>query len=119
MEYIYKNLQIPIALSKKEIKRGNKKDFITLYYYKKNVDKYTREKADITATSKYHYKKDLFYKETLLSNKSKIWDYYKVLKPNTPATIAVGNCKVRKIKESKEITYNTHTPEGGIIVNFD
>jgi len=117
MSFVYEKIKIPTHLKKKEVKRGDKKKFNTLYYYKQNLDKATRTIAKLEATSKYHYKNDMFYRDTLLSAKSEIWDYYKVLKPNLPKKIAIPNKKVRGKKVNKDIKLIKE--DGGFIVRFD
>tara|TARA_R100000655_G_scaffold21193_1_gene43510 strand:- start:360 stop:737 length:378 start_codon:yes stop_codon:yes gene_type:complete len=125
MEFKEELITIPIRLLHKQPKRKNKAKLTTIYYYKHNnaLNRKQQTKAKIVATSKYFYKQNLFYKDTILSNSNAIFDYYKVLKPELPDKVAVKNMRVRSENNKKKLkhyTFNRKTKEGEpIMVRFD
>tara|TARA_R110000744_G_scaffold224715_1_gene343213 strand:- start:3473 stop:3841 length:369 start_codon:yes stop_codon:yes gene_type:complete len=112
---------IPTRLHKQEPKRKSKKKKTTLYYYKYNTDlgKSIKSEAKIRATSKYFYNKDFMYKDTILSNNNDVFDFYKVLKPNTPDKIAIKNLRVRGKQPTPKYIYTKITEGNPIIVTFE
>jgi len=122
MEFKEELILIPDNLYKKKPKRKSKSKIKTLYYYKYNdeLNKSEKVKAKFKATSKYFYKADFMYKDTALSEQNKIFDYYRVLKPEMPDKVAIKNLRVRNKKNTNLYSFKQeHSINEPIIVKFD
>jgi hypothetical protein len=98
VDYITKNILIPIKLTKDKHKQ--KEQWIKCYYY---VDK-KRTSAIINknvSTSKMDIRKNTFYKCNQLSKNDEVFDYYRIIKreiANNPKIKEIG--KINKLKNN-------------------
>jgi len=107
---MYKKIFVPTNILKKNKNKYNKTEWLHVYTY---IDKRTlRERYDIEyntpicVNSKY-IKRDTLYKDSSLSNKSEIYDYYKILKDE----ISKNHEEIGIVKKRIRFKNNIHMAE--------
>ena len=127
----YINLRVPLKINSK-LKRNHfeKKGWSNVYYY---VNR-TRQKFNIKVV--IHdvimgdcYRHDTFYKDSALSKKNELWDYYKILKPKYRCPVIAKEATTQRKNDVNIIESSNTTPlkkeygfqkiEGNFKISFD
>ncbi len=105
MEYVEVNVKIPKSIfdNVNRKRQSNKKDWTNVYWFNKGIKEKIDEK-NIKITTGSCYNQNTLYKDLVLSNKSKVFDFYKILKSDIKEkNIAVDKIDNRKNNNDKNI----------------
>ena len=125
----YTTITIKLPLNKIDTSKHNKNHTWSNVYMLKRMGDRDKElicydgedDIEYVATSTISYKHECFYKDSVLSNKSPIFDYYKVLKMNTPKCVGSINKKwsLKKNHVTKEHPAGLSVTHSPVVVDFE
>jgi hypothetical protein len=79
MKYVKKYLSFPKKLEISD-RAENSRKWVNVYWYRSKKQPVGQRVVDIVGS--HEYRKDVLYKDITLSNKSDVFDFYKIIKTN-------------------------------------